>query len=155
MVDATLVIYGDGNFMEQTKKLVDLNNLEGKVLLKGKRLPEELESITATAYIGINLVEHIGLNQYYSLANKFFDYMHQGVPQVSMNFPEYKMINDEFEVALLIDNLQTTTIAHALNTLLNDERVYARLQRNCLKAREVLNWQEEEKKLITFYEKIL
>ena len=154
-VAATLVIYGDGNFMEQTKALITANNLGDKVLLKGKVLPEELDAITATAYIGINLVEHIGLNQYYSLANKFFDYMHNGIPQLTMNFPEYKLINDEFEVALLIADLQISTIANALNILLNDKIVYDRLQKNCLKASEILNWQHEEKKLIGFYERVV
>lgn len=154
-VDATLLIYGDGNFVEHTKDLIKANNLPAKVLLKGKVLPRELDTITAKARIGINLVENTGLNQYYSLANKFFDYMQHGIPQLSMNFPEYRMINEEFEVAVLIDDLDATTIATALNTLLNDKVLYDRLQQNCLKAREALNWQAEEKKLLEFYEKVI
>lgn len=151
-IDASLLIYGDGNFMEPVKELIRANNLANKVLLKGKVLPEQLASITQNAYIGLNLVENTGLNQYYSLANKFFDYIHNALPQVTMNFPEYKLINDEFEVAVLIDDLKEETIATAVNRLLNDKNTYDRLQQNCLKAREVLNWQHEEKKLIAFYE---
>lgn len=150
-IDATLHIYGDGNFLMQTKELIASNNLQDKVFVKGKVLPGQLDAITQSAYIGINLVEHTGLNQYYSLANKFFDYIQNGLPQVSMNFPEYKKINDEYEVAVLIDDLQTTTIVHAINTFLNDEDLYKRLQQSCLKARQILNWQNEEKKLIAFY----
>ena len=153
-VDASLHIYGDGNFMAQTKKLITQNNLQDKVFLKGKVLPEELDNITRQAYIGLNLVENTGLNQYYSLANKFFDYIQNGLPQVTMNFPEYKKINDEFEVALLIDNLEQTGIANAINQLLNDEDLHSKLQTNCIKAREILNWQNEEKKLIGFYKNL-
>lgn len=153
-IDAELDIYGDGNFIEQTKVLITANNLQDKVFLKGKILPEELDIITQEAYIGINLVENNGLNQYYSLANKFFDYMQNGLPQVSMNFPEYKKINDEYEIALLIDDLECNTIAGAINKLLSDENLYHQLQHNCLKAREILNWQNEEKKLIAFYKTI-
>lgn len=153
-IDAKLLIYGDGNFMEQTKALISTNNLTDKVLLKGKVLPEELNAITQQAYIGLNLVEHIGLNQYYSLANKFFDYLHNDVPQVTMNFPEYKKINDEYEVAVLIDDLKTETITTAINNLLNDEELYKRLQQNCVAAKQQLNWQQEEKKLLEFYNKI-
>src|SRR4029078_2918224 len=54
-VDAQLLIYGDGNFIDQTKKLIIKNNLSDKVLLKGKLLPEELDAITAQAFIGVNL----------------------------------------------------------------------------------------------------
>ena len=151
-IDATLHIYGDGNFMEPVKELISANNLTAKVLLKGKVLPEQLDAVTQGAYMGLNLVENTGLNQYYSLANKFFDYIHNGLPQVTMNFPEYKVVNDEFEVAVLIDDLKEETIATAINWLLNDKGTYDRLQQNCLKAREELNWQHEEKKLIAFYE---
>lgn len=153
-INAILLIYGDGNFTEQVKTLITANNLQDKVLLKGKLLPDELDAVTKKASIGINLVEYIGLNQYYSLANKFFDYMHNAVPQVTMNFPEYKTINDHFEVALLIDDLQIRSIINAVEQLLTDKELYHRLQQNCLAAREKLNWQEEEKKLKTFYDKI-
>jgi hypothetical protein len=33
--------------------------------------------------------------------------------------------------------------------------LYDLLQQNCLEARKVLNWQEEEKKLLAFYKDIL
>ena len=71
-----------------------------------------------------------------------------------MNFPEYKKTNDEFDIALLINDLQTETLTTAINKLLNDEGLYNRLQQNCGKARQELNWQTEEKKLVAFYKNI-
>ena len=153
-IHANLFIYGDGNFMDQSKALIIENNLADKVFLKDKLLPEELVTITAEGFIGVNLVENIGLNQYYSLANKFFDYIHFQVPQVTMNFPEYKLINDEFNVALLLDNLEPQHIAEHINKLLNDELLYTTLSNNCLNARNFLNWQQEEIKLLSFYKKM-
>ena len=50
--------------------------------------------------------------------------------------------------------LQTETLTTAINKLLNDEDLYNRLQQNCTKARQILNWQNEEKKLIAFYKNI-
>ena len=154
-IDAMLHIYGDGNFVKQTEELIRTNNLEDKVFMKGKVLPAQLDMITRQATIGVNLVENNGLNQYYSLANKFFDLIHSGIPQVTMDFPEYKEINDQFEVAVLIPDLRVETIEGAINKLLTDEALYKRLQQNCLEARKVLNWQQEEKKLIAFYKHIL
>lgn len=116
-------------------------------------MPTELEQITLQATIGINLVENKGLNQYYSLANKFFDYMHAQVPQITMNFPEYKRINDIAEVAILLDDLKVETTANAINELLNNNQKYTLLQANCIKAREQFNWGVEENKLIDFYKK--
>ena len=150
-----LHIYGDGNFLAQTEKLIEDNELTGKVFLKGKLAPPALQEITSRAYIGINLVENTGLNQYYSLANKFFDYIHHGLPQVTMDFPEYRKINDQFEVAILIKNLDDNSVSEAINQLLNNEGFYQKLQQNCLAAREKYCWQKEEIKLNNLYKGLL
>jgi glycosyltransferase involved in cell wall biosynthesis len=68
-----------------------------------------------------------------------------------VGYPEYKAINDKHEVALLIDDVEEQTIANAINKLLNDEGLYNRLQQNCLKARETLNWENEDKKLVEYW----
>jgi glycosyltransferase involved in cell wall biosynthesis len=154
-VEAILEIYGDGNFLSEAKKLVSENNLEKKIIFKGKFLPADLNNITARAAIGINLVEPLGKNQLLSLANKFFDYIHHAVPQVTMNYPEYKNINEEFEVAVLVNDLSISSVSNSLHFLLNNKEVYLRLHKNCIRAREIFNWQNEEKKLIRFYERLI
>ncbi|HQW85466.1 MAG TPA: glycosyltransferase [Ferruginibacter sp.] len=154
-IDAVLHIYGDGNYFTQTQNLIVANNLQNKVFLKGKVLPHDLDAVTQQAYIGLNLVENNGQNQYHSLANKFFDYIINEIPQVSMNFPEYKNINDEFEVAVLINDLQPEKISAAINKLLTDDEFYLKLSKNCIQAGNVLNWQQEEKKLLNFYNAII
>jgi glycosyltransferase involved in cell wall biosynthesis len=154
MVDCRLVVCGDGNFMGQLKNLIQQNNLTAKVELKGMLTPDELLSISQQAYIGVAVAENEGLNQYLALPNKFFDYMHAGLPQVTMNFPEYIKVNKQYEVALLINNLQTETIAGALNNLLTDDVLHMRLRNNCIEARKELNWQNEEKKLLSFYNSV-
>jgi glycosyltransferase involved in cell wall biosynthesis len=153
-VDAILHIYGDGNLYKKIESLIEKNNLQNKIKLHAQVLPEVLQVITQQAYMGINLVEPIGLNQIYSLANKFFDYIQACVPQLTMNFPEYKKINDTIEVAVLINTVNENEIAAALNLLLNNTNLYNKLQQNCTQARELFNWQQEEKKLISFYKNI-
>ena len=154
MVNAVLHIYGDGNFVPQLNKLIAVYNVESKVKFFDKLLPQQLKAITHQAYIGLNLVENTGLNQYYSLANKFFDYIQALVPQVTMDFPEYRKINERYQVALLIENLTEENIATSLNRLLDDKKLYAQLQHNCSKARAELNWENEEKNLWLFYKQL-
>ena len=153
-VNAELWICGEGNYSAKCRQMIRDLDLDKKVIMKGMLKPEELQRITAEAYAGINLVEPEGLNQVYSLANKFFDYIHAGIPQLTMNFPEYSRINSAFEVALLIDSLSSGIIAGALNNLLLNEVLYARLSGNCRAAAEAYNWQKEEVKLKQFYKKI-
>ena len=154
-VQAPLHIYGDGNFLNEARKLAEVNGLREKVFFKGKLAPQALEEVTSGAYIGINLVENTGLNQYYSLANKFFDYIHHGLPQITMDFPEYRKVNADFEVAILIVDLTVENVTNAINELLNNDAIYSRLQQNCLAARKEYLWQKEELKLNTIYKKLL
>lgn len=154
-VNAPLHIYGDGNFLIQTQNLIQQNRLEEKVLLKGKLKPAELKTITSAAYAGITLFENNGLSNYLSLANRFFDYIQAGIPQLCVDYPAYRTINDQFEIALLIPDTSEEAIAQGLNKLLSDPVLYARLKTNCQQAAAVLNWQEEEKQLIHFYQQLL
>jgi len=151
-VPATLKIYGKGNFFKQVQQLIHKYHVEEKVELMGYVMPNELKQITPSAYIAITLFEQTGLNQYYSLSNRFFDYIMAGVPQVCVNYPEYKTVNDKYNIALMIDNPKEKTIAAALNKLLQDAALHEQLRKNCVIAREELNWEHEEKKLVEFYE---
>ena len=153
-INCKLMIAGDGNFMWQLKNLISNFKLEDKITLTGMLTPEKLRVISQKAYIGIAVPEKTGLNQLLALPNKFFDYIHAGIPQVTVNYPEYQKINKQFEVAVLLDDTSPQIIAAAVNNLLADDLLYAKLKANCLKARETLNWQREEKILLHFYEKI-
>jgi len=153
-IDCKLVVCGDGNFMPQLKELIKENKVEDKVELKGMLSPDDLWTISLEATIGMGVAENTGINQYLALPNKFFDYIHAGLPQVAMNFPEYQKINAQFEVAVLLDDISPEVIATAVNNLLLDGVLYGRLRQNCLRARQVLNWQQEEKKLLDFYQSV-
>ena len=153
-INCKLIICGDGNFMQQAKQLVATNNLQDKVIFKGRIKPDELSIITQQAYIGITLFDDRALSNYYSLANRFFDYLHAVIPQLCVNYPVYAEINSQIPFAVLVDDISSENIAAHLNNLLVNEVLYNDLQQNCLKARQTLNWQQEEKKLIQFYKNI-
>lgn len=150
-VNAQLWVCGNGNFVEEMKSVVQTNDLSDKITFYGMLEPEALKKRTLESYIAVNPFERTGLNQYLSLSNKFFDYIHAGIPQVTMNYPEYQKINEEYEIAVLINDLDPGTIANAFNKLLGDKELYSQLKQNCLKAKQELNWQKEKDKLLSFY----
>jgi glycosyltransferase involved in cell wall biosynthesis len=153
-INCKLVICGDGNFMPQLKAMITANKLEDKIELKGMMNADDLWTISQRATVGIALAEKEGLNQYYALPNKFLDYINAALPQVTMNYPEYQRINQQFEVAVLIDTLEPKRIAETINNLLGNNVLYVSLKKNCLLARQELNWQQEEKKLLLFYQSV-
>jgi glycosyltransferase involved in cell wall biosynthesis len=149
-----LVVCGDGNFMGKLKQLIAENGVCDKVELKGMMLPDELWSIAQTATLGMGLAEKEGLNQFLALPNKFFDYIQAGLPQIAMNYPEYCKINDHYKTAVLLDSLAPELVSKTINSVMQDEAMLNELRLNCLKAREVYCWQNEEKRLIELYQNI-
>lgn len=154
VINSKLVICGDGNFMPKLKELIIANKVQDKIELKGMIPPDELWHVAQQAYFGIALAENTGLNQYLALPNKFFDYVHAGLPQLTMNYPEYVQLNREYEVAVLTGDLSPEGIAKTINNLLADDVLITKLRNNCLAARREWCWQNEEKKLLAFYQSV-
>jgi len=153
-INAQFFIAGDGNFMQQALKLTIENELTDKVKFLGKLPPDKLYDYTTHSWIGLTIFENNGLSNYYSLANRFFDYMHACVPQLCVEYPAYIDLNKKYNVAVLVKDLDSNSIADHLNKILNDDSLYYELQKNCMIARNELNWQNEEKKLMAFYKNI-
>ena len=150
-----LLICGDGNFMAALKTLIWDNDVADKVELTGMLLPEDLRPIAAKAVLGIGLAEKAGTNQYWALPNKFLEYMHAGLPQIAMNFPEYQKINDQFHIAVLLDDLEKDDVAAVINRTMADQSLLEQMHRKSLEARNVYCWQQEEKRLLEFYQRII
>ena len=153
-IEHKLIIAGDGNFMGKLKVLIEQNHVAQKIEIKGMLPPAELRNYAEKATLGIALAEKEGLNQFLALPNKFLDYIHAGLPQITMDFPEYKAINNQFKVAILIDDLSPEKISEVINQTMKDRQLLEEMHRNALRAREVYNWQSEEKTLIHYYNQI-
>ncbi|RNI29071.1 glycosyltransferase [Rufibacter latericius] len=149
-VPARLVICGEGPLRPQLEALSLELGLQDKVTFKGNLAPDALAEVTSRALAGVMLLENQGLSYFYSLANKFFDYVQGGIPQVCVPFPEYQQLNALHEVALFA-NTQVEEVRAALLTLLHDQETYQRLRQNCLRAREEWNWQTEKQHLVDLY----
>lgn len=153
-IEMPLYIAGQGDIEKELKQKVINLNLQDKVKFLGQLTPDELWTYTQNAFIGVNLLQNLGLNYYYSLANKFFDYVQADVPQISMDFPEYRLMNKQYEVAVLIKDLQTQTIVKAISELIQNPQHYTHLQEQCRQAKNIWNWEEEQKNLLNIYEQL-
>ena len=152
--NAVFWVVGDGEMMPILRGLVAELGLENKVKFWGFVKPDDLPKMTEQATIGLHISEDMGLSYRYSLGNKFLDYIQAGVPQICTQFIEYQRLNDEFEVAILIEKTDVELLVSAINQLLNDVVLYERIRANCLKAAAELCWEMEERKLVEFYGRI-
>lgn len=149
-----LWLFGEGDLSSKIRGLVDKMGLKNKVKFHGRVAPEKLHEFTKQAHLGINLLKNKGLNYYYSLANKTFDYMQAGIPSVCMKFPEYESLNEKYNVFVLVDDLKTETIVNAINSVRKDEKMYDELISHNLKAKKEFIWEQEELKLLEFYNRL-
>lgn len=152
-IDCKLYVCGKGDIFDKIIKMPAKLGIENKVNFLGRITPAELRIITQKATIGITLLQHTGLNYYYSLANRFSDFIHAATPQIIINYPEYKKFCEQYQVGIIIE-FKVENIVTAANQLLSDKELYNRIKQNCLKAREIFNWQNEEKKLLEIYSSI-
>ncbi|MEZ4920773.1 MAG: glycosyltransferase [Saprospiraceae bacterium] len=153
--DFKLWLAGEGDLSQQLREQVKTMNLEHQVEFKGLVRPDALKVLTQQAWLGINLLENKGLSYYFSLANKFFDYVQAAVPTLCIQFPEYEALNTEHEVAVLVASLEPKQIAESILLLHSNPDAYQRLQENCLIARKKWNWETEKQTLLAVWEQVL
>lgn len=149
-IDVQIIIAGYGDIHKKIKQQVNAKGDLFKIMLTGYLSPAQLNELTYKAYIGYNLLDPSSLSYYYSLSNKFFDYIHAGIPNISNSFPEYMKINEQFKVSHLVE-FNVEEIRKAIIYLLEDTDYYEELKNNCLKARNIFNWQAEQQKLQQIY----
>lgn len=148
-----LWIIGNGDIFRKIKKLIEKNNLNNKIKLFGRIELEDLPKYTIQADLGISLEENIGLNYYYALPNKIFDYIQAEIPIICSNFPEMKKIIKKYNVGKTINTKSPKEIATQIHNFLETKST-EKLTKNLKIAKKELCWQNEEQKIIEIFNKI-
>jgi glycosyltransferase involved in cell wall biosynthesis len=153
LTNYNLKLIGDGDITSELKVLTQKLNLESRVEFVGYLNPIDISKELEISSIGLNMLIPESDNYKLSLANKFFDYMHAGLPSVNMKFQEYMNINSEHEVSILVNNYTTKDLIQAVRSLEIDKN-YKRIQQNCIEAKLLFNWENESNKLIDIFNSV-
>jgi len=147
------VIVGEGDVLDVLKKRVMIKNLEDKIVFTGKLPFNDLKTITPKAALGISIEENFGLNYYYTLPNKLFDYIQAKIPVLVSDFPEMRRIVNDYSIGELLQSREPKGLANQIDSMINaDTRII--WKQNLAKAAEELCWENEEKELLKIYEKL-
>ena len=149
--NAVFVIIGDGDIKVEMERLVEILKLKDKVLFAGKIPFNELNSYTKNADIGISLEENIGLNYYYALPNKLFDYIKANVPVLVSKLPEIERIVNKYDIGEFIENHTAEHIAEKINIMLKSPEKISFWKENLKKASADLCWENEEQVLKSIF----
>jgi glycosyltransferase involved in cell wall biosynthesis len=137
-------IVGSGDIVEDLQRRVKEKNVTDRVVFTGKIPFEELSSYTQCADIGMNLLENKGLNYYYSLPNRIFDYIRNNVPVLSCDFPEIRKIVSHYRVGQLTNCYEPEHLATRIREMLSDEKNESGFRA----ANAELTWENESKILL-------
>jgi len=146
--ECELCIVGEGNLSAFLREEASKSPAADRIVFTGWKHGEDLKHLTRSAWLGVNFLESRSLSYYYSLANKFFDYIHAELPAVHMNFPEYKQIVSKYPVALTINELTSENIVSAVRQIIDQPKKYEEMKKACMEAKKEFFWEKEEKKLI-------
>lgn len=150
----TLVLMGDGylkeSLLEQARELGAADRLVIVPTVPVNAVAPTL----AQANLAAVLITSHAANYHFSLPNKLFEAIAAGLPIVASPIPEVKAIVEQYGIGVLCDPTDPVAIAAAIETALQPDN-YHRFRANVLKAREELNWEREEKKLVAVYRRLL
>jgi glycosyltransferase involved in cell wall biosynthesis/2-polyprenyl-3-methyl-5-hydroxy-6-metoxy-1,4-benzoquinol methylase len=142
--DFLFYVVGDGDVLNDLKEKVNRQNLNDRVIFTGRIPFEELPAYTICADIGINLLENKGLNYYYSLPNRIFDYIRKNIPVLATDFPEIRRIVAHYGIGTLVAHYDPPFLAATIRQMATEEKN----MEGFATANAELSWENEAQTLL-------
>jgi glycosyltransferase involved in cell wall biosynthesis len=142
-----LVMLGDGILLNQTRQEIARRNLSKRAFALGAVPYQTLLQYTASADIGLALIEPISKSYELALPNKLFEYVLCETPPIVSNLPAMMPIIERYRVGVATA-LETKEIVQAILHVC-DELPFYRSQ--CRAAREALNWEAQSEKVLSLF----
>jgi glycosyltransferase involved in cell wall biosynthesis len=137
------------NFIKKNqKKLVWLS------AVKPENITEALKSFD----LGISLVQNSCLSYYYSCPTKTWELIACGVPQIASDFPEIRKIiieNKWGAIGQVVAPNDIQQIRGSIVSILSKPELLRHYRENCHRLKEESNWENESRKLLSYYQEAL
>lgn len=149
-VEACLAMAG---VFEPARLETELRQQEGwsRIHPMGWLTRPEVSALLGRARIGLVLLHPAG-NYIDAQPNKLFEYMAAGIPVVASDFPRWRTLIEDVSCGLLVDPLDPSAIAAAIQWLLkHPDEAAAMGQRGQAAIRDTYNWAAEGERLIGLY----
>jgi len=146
---SVIVFMGYGVFEETIKEAASKHD---NIFFHPAVSPNVLLNYTSSADFGISMIEDICLSYRYCLPNKMFEYIMAEVPVIVSNLPEMKKVVETYKVGVIAKNNGKEGLEEAIleATQLDKQE----LNQNIKKAKEIFNWEEQEKVLLSVYQEL-
>jgi glycosyltransferase involved in cell wall biosynthesis len=149
-----LLGYGEPVYLASLRGLAAELGVAERVLFVPAVAPREVSGAMREADASLVLIQDAGLSYRYSTPNKLFESLHAGIPIIGADLPEIRRALRRFDCGLTVRAEEPESIARAMQRLLSDRALQARLAAGAQRAALELNWESEEAKLARTYASI-
>jgi glycosyltransferase involved in cell wall biosynthesis len=149
--DFMLYFIGGGTILNDLKRMTNELKLSHKIIFIDLLPYSEMMEYTKQCFLGL-IFEKIDISDEhrFSLPNKFFDYLHAGIPVLSSRPVEIKVIMDKYKLGAFIESFEPASIAKTVIDISMNKEIYNQWKQNTVAAAREYNWENEEKILIDF-----
>ncbi len=151
--NAVFVIAGEGDISGKLLEKVKQSGYEDKIMFTGRIPLNDLFGYTVQADLGISLEENLGLNYYYALPNKLFDYIQAGVPVLTSYFPEMAAIVKQYNIGYTTNERNPEKLSVLIKEMLDNQILRKTWKGNLVPAAKELCWENEQEKLKEIFRK--
>ncbi len=117
---------------------------------------EDLKKLTCNADIGLVMTQPNNISYSVSLSNKIFDYLKVGLPIVASSLRSHRELANETGSVICVNPYEPLEIANAIRELINSPKLMEKMgEKSLLWARQKYNADNEMKKLVDAYEKLI
>jgi glycosyltransferase involved in cell wall biosynthesis len=146
--DRHIVFMGYGPLSTEVQQYAEINHTIHYVPAVP---PEDVLAHTATADIGIYLMENTCLNHFYSLPNKLFEYILAGLPTIINDLPDQRSIIEQFNCGWIAAE-NDEQIIDFINNIESEE--ISKKKEGSRHAQNNLSWENEARVLLEQYNRI-
>lgn len=113
--------------------------------------PDVLLYYTASADVGLCLIENLCLSYYYCLPNKLFEYLMAGLPVLVSDLQELRRFVQAHPVGRIVPDNSQESICDAVMQI--DSATITEYRKDVLTTRAIFHWQAQERVLLQAYPK--
>lgn len=148
--NATLLMIGDGPGKAECESMVSQAGLTNRVRFFGRLPNDEVPAVLAAADIAV-----LPATTDYCNPMKLYEYLAMGLAIVAPDKPTVRDIVTHNHSAFLFAPNDKDALAFALNTVIGDEGLRARLSANALSGRAHIGWDARAQSLLSAIEAVL
>lgn len=145
--DANLVFLGHGPEKEALQQLAAKKGLSDRVHFLDPVPPDRIRETIRSADLGVSMLEDTCLNHRFALPNKFFDYIHAGLPILASDLDEMRRIVERFTLGETVSAKDPDAVGRFIQSML-DRSSASPWTPGLARAAETFSWESASQRFL-------